>query len=413
MFNLTNHEKNMSVIVSNQFLTALADSVYDVAIFWYIYDQSGSALLASFVTAISFLTQVIVGPFIGVLADYKNPKWTMQLGFALMIFVGISMAFIYYFLLDYFVILLYLGVIIHDIGMATIKPARSKLLPRIVGRERIVQVNGYISSSSQIALTLGKSMSGFLIALIGFIGVMLSHAALYLLASILLKLLIDLSLSKTNESAGDVESVREKKEQSYISDIKDTFQLMRSFRPLFKLIIIGMVINVASVIGPLFVVIVREQYSSGSIVFGWFNAIGAVAGVVVGLFANRIINFVKPYMMFGLSMSGAGLSMMLVGTLSNIYAGMTVYFIMSFLLTVFNIAFSSLIITLVEDEYRGRVNNLTTALATIMIPVFSVLGGYVADQLSASIVYVFAGVWVVFWGIVIFIDKDVRAIESV
>ncbi|WP_197063096.1 MFS transporter [Pontibacillus marinus] len=403
----------MSVIVSNQFLTALADSVYDVAIFWYIYDQSGSALLASIVTAISFITQILAGPFIGVLADYKNPKWTMQLGFTLMIFVGISMAFIYYFLLDYFVILLYLGVIIHDIGMATIKPAKSKLLPRIVGTERIVQVNGYISSSSQIALTLGKSMSGFLIAFIGFIGVMLSHAALYLLASILLKLLIDFTLSQTNESEENAESERENKKQSYISDIKDAFQLMRSFRPLFKLIVIGMVINVASVIGPLFVVIVREQYSSGPIVFGWFNAVGAIAGVVVGLFANRIINFVKPYMMFGLSMSGAGLSMILVGTLSNIYAGMGVYFIMSFFLTVFNIAFSSLLITLVEDEYRGRVNNLTTAFATIMIPVFSVLGGFVADQISASIVYIFAGVWVVVWGIMIYLDKDIREIESV
>lgn len=406
-------KKNMSIIVSNQFLTSLADSVYDVAIFWYVYDQSGSALLASVITALSFLTQIIAGPFIGVLADRNDPKTTMFFGFVLMILVGISMSVFYYFIFNYFIILLYLGVVIHDIGMTTIKPAKNRLLPRIVGMDKIVQVNGYITSTSQIAVVLGKSISGFLIALIGFIGVMLSHSAFYILASILLKFLIDYSIDKQNKADGKGEEAEPPKAQSYLSDIKEAFQLMRSYRPLFKLIIIGMVLNVASVIGPLFVVIIKEQYNSGAIVFGWFNAFGALAGIIVGLFAKRIINVVKPYIMFGISIVVAGVTMIIVGTLTNIYVGIIVYFMMSFSLTVFNIAFSSLLITLVEDKYRGRVNNLTLAIAAIMIPIVSVLGGYIADQMSASIVYVFAGIWVAVWGSVIFFDKDVKTIERI
>ncbi|GLO64679.1 hypothetical protein [Oceanobacillus kimchii] len=66
--------RNMKVIVSNQFLTQLADSVYDIAIFWYVYEVSQSALLASIITALTFATQILVGPLLGTFADRFEPK---------------------------------------------------------------------------------------------------------------------------------------------------------------------------------------------------------------------------------------------------------------------------------------------------------------------------------------------------
>ncbi|MFD1018573.1 MFS transporter [Thalassobacillus hwangdonensis] len=408
-----NVKRNMGVIVTNQFLTALADSIYDVVIFWYVYEQTQSALFASFITAISFVTQIILGPFIGVFVDRREPKRAMQLGFLIMVLVGLSVSLFYFYLNDYFIILLYLGVILHEIGMVTVGPAKNKLLPRIVGMERIVQVSGYISSTSQVSIILGKSLSGFLIAAIGFIGVMLTHSVVYIVASLLLNLLIVTTLHNkdiVNESAAAMEK---KQFSSYVADLKDAFKLMRSHRPLYKLIWIGMVLNVASVIGPLFVVIVQEQYGAGAVVFGWFHTIGACAGILVGLFAKNIVNSLKPYLVFGISITLAGVTILTVGTLTDLYSGMAVYFIMTFCLTVFNIAFSSLMITLVQDEYRGRVKNLMGAIAAFMIPAVSIIGGYVADQSSASFVYVIAGIWVSLWGSLIFFDKDIRTIKEI
>ncbi|KGX92272.1 hypothetical protein N781_17490 [Pontibacillus halophilus JSM 076056 = DSM 19796] len=405
--------RNMSVIVTNQFLTALADSIYDVAIFWYVYDQTQSALYASILTTISMLTQILIGPFMGVVADRNHPKWTMQLGFVLMIAVGITMTIAYVTFLDYFVILLYIGVVIHEIGMTTILPAKSKLLPRIVSMDRIVQVNGYISSTSQIAVVLGKSISGFLISLVGFVGVMLSHSAIYLLACLLLQVLFLSSTTKREDAIQMAATEEVKRKFAFFNELKEALKIMRSHRTLFKLIMIGMVINLASVIGPLFIVVVREQYNGGAIVFGWFNAVGAIGGILVGLFAKRLLNWFKPVHTFTGSMIAGGVSISLVGMLTNVYMGMALYFSLSFCLTIFNVAFSSLLITLVEDEYRGRIQNLTMSIAAIFIPIIAIIGGYVADLTSAGLVYIVAGIWVVLGGCYVFFDRDVRTIEEI
>lgn len=409
-------KRNMSVIVSNQFLTALADSIYDITIFWYVYHESQSALLASLITALSFTTQILIGPFLGVIADRRNPKQTMRIGFLLMTVVGVSLSVFYFFLADYFLILVYLGLLIHDVGMFLIAPAKNKLLPRIVGMEKIVHVNGYITSTSSAATILGNAISGFVIALIGFVGVMLTHSVLYILASLLLSFLVNLSSQERKkddqpEQPEATQTQEEKKKSSYMKEIKEAFVIIKANRPLFKTIMLGMLLNIASIVGPLFVVLVSEQYNGSAVTFGWFNVFGVAAGIIAGFTTKNLVQKMKPFLLFGVAVTVAGFMFVILAVLTNKLIGMAIYFMLSYMLTIFNIAFSSLLITLVEDQYRGRVMNLTAALSALFIPAFTLLGGLLADVYSASILYIFAGGWIVLFGVIIFFDKDVRKIR--
>ena len=194
-------KRNMSLIVTNQFLTMLADSIFTISIMWYMYDITQSPLSSALVTAVGALTAVFIAPFIGVLVDRKEPKSSMQIGYIIMVSVGVLLTLAYLFWLDGVAFAIYVALIVHNICMTFIAPAKNKLLPRIVGVERIVKVNGYISSTSETSYLIGQGISGVLITLMGFVGVMLLHSGVYIIASILLIFVINISLPRVEEDS--------------------------------------------------------------------------------------------------------------------------------------------------------------------------------------------------------------------
>lgn len=94
--------------------------------------------------------------------------------------------------------------------MLLIEPAKNKLIPRIVVKNKIVQTNDFVSSTSQAGEVIGQSLSGILIGLIGFAGVMLTHSGVYLLASILLFFVISIkSQTESLKEGGEERSLRQ------------------------------------------------------------------------------------------------------------------------------------------------------------------------------------------------------------
>ena len=177
-----------------------------------------------------------------------------------MILVGIVPSVVYTTAIDLIVLFIYLALIIHVVCMLFISPAKNKLLPRIVGLPRIVRVNGYISSTSQTASLIGESISGFIIGAIGFTGVMLFHSGIYLLASILLMLVINISLPPEVEPK---EKVLVPKKDSMWHELKEGFSVLKRNRPIFKLI-----------------VLVATQYGANAVQFGLLHAAAAVGGII-------------------------------------------------------------------------------------------------------------------------------------
>ncbi|WP_158234713.1 MFS transporter [Lentibacillus sediminis] len=401
-------KRNMSLIVTNQFFTAIADSIFDLAILWYVYQLTDSALYASMVTAIVVLTGITAGPLIGVFIDRTTPKTSMQIGYCLMIFVGIMLSLVFMLWLDVLLMFIYVAIVIQNMCMVLINPALGKLLPRIVGESRIVRVNGYISSTGKTGDLIGQSISGFLIGLIGFAGVMLTHSGIYLLASILLMFVI--SIKKTSE--GVEETAAASKTSGWFRELKDGFLTLYRNRPIFKMVLFATALNVTTVAGSLLVVLVIDRYGANAIQFGFMNAAGALMGIIIGLIASKIIHVAKPNIMLGSMNLLGGLAFIGMGMVTNLYIGTFFFLLMTFSSIIINIVFGSLLIILVKDEFRGRVMTLTSALASLLIPVVAVTGGYVADLFQVHYLFLFAGIWMIALGFFPLIDKDVRSIKE-
>ncbi|GEL78226.1 MFS transporter [Tenuibacillus multivorans] len=397
-------KRNMRLIVSNQFFTTLADSMFDIAILWYVYQLTNSAFFAATVMAITTLTNVLVAPVIGVFLDRKEPKTSMQIGYAFMFLIGIMLASGYFIQLDSLIFLIYVSIILQHVCMIFVGPAENKLLPRIVGENRIVKVNGYITSTSQTSKLIGQSISGFVIGLIGFIGVMLTHSFFYLLASILLIFVINISLEQ---------SVEEKKTRpSFLKELKSGLHVLKNNKPVFKMVLLATALNVTTIAGSLLVVLVTNQYGATAIQFGLLNASGAVIGIIMGLLASKIINLTRPFIIMTIDFIIAGLAFIGMGMTDNYYIGLLFFILMIGSGTIEGIMYSSILIILVQDEFRGRVATITVALASFLIPPLTMLGGYMADVYQVSYLFLFAGAWMALWALVPILDRDIRSINK-
>ncbi|WP_054712645.1 MFS transporter [Bacillus sp. JCM 19041] len=273
-------KRNMSLIISNQFLATLAESILHLMIIWFIYERTGSALYASGVMAVIMVTQIFVGPFMGVFVDRFEPKRAMQIGYGIMVMVGVILAISYIVAPSLIVLSIYIALILHNICAQWIGPAKSKLLPRIVGNPNVVKTNGLISSTGQTADLLGQSVSGFLIALIGFVGVVLMHSGVYLIASFLLIFVIDLTRKKQDASIELVEAPSKKR---FFTEMREGYHILKENRPVFKSILLASALNLVTVASALTVVLVSDRYGASAVQFGIFNACGALGGIITGL----------------------------------------------------------------------------------------------------------------------------------
>lgn len=403
-------KRNISLIVTNQFLTDLADSIFTISIMWYMYDITQSPLSSALITAVGALTSVFIAPVIGVLVDRKEPKTSMQIGYLVMVVVGVFLALIYLFWLDVIVFSIYAVLIIHNICMTFIGPAKNKLLPRIVGIHKIVKVNGYISSTSSTASMIGQAISGVLITIMGFVGVMVFHSGVYVIASILLIFVINVAASQEEEEQNNTQV----KKTSLFIEMKEGWVVLRENRAILKLTLIASAMNATTVAGALVVVLISDYYEGNAFQYGLFGAFAAVSSILIGLVADKVTSFAKPAIVMFVAMAISGIAFLSMGLTTALYLGIFFFVIMNTLMTVYGILWSSLLIVLVEDKFRGRVFTLNSAIASFLMPGFAIAGGFIAEWgIPVNRLFVGAGIWVLFLSFFLLVDPDIRGIQKV
>ncbi len=399
------------MIVTNQFLTNLADSIFTISIMWYMFEITGSPLSSALITAVGSLSSVFIAPIIGVLVDRREPKSSMQFGYLAMVIVGVFLSLAYLFWLDGVAFAIYTALIIHDISMTFIGPAKNKLLPRIVGVNRIVKVNGYISSTSSTASLIGQAISGVLITIMGFVGVMLFHSGVYVIASILLIFVINIAAPQEEEAHSDVQ---EKKKTSMFSEMKEGWVVLLRNRAIFKLTLLGSAMNATTIAGALAVVLITDHYGGNAFQFGLFGAFAAVSSILVGLVADKATSFARPAIVMFSTMLVSAIAFLSMGLTTALYLGILFFVIMNVLMTVYGILYSALLIVLVEDKFRGRVFTLNGAIASFLMPGFAIAGGIIAEWgIPVNQLFVGAGIWVLLLSFFLLVDPDIRGIQKV
>lgn len=175
--------KDFGWLWAGQVISQLGDGLTKVALLWFVYNLTGSAMKMTFIGVLQTIPPLMFGAFAGVLLD-RIPKR------AAMIIIDVVRAVLLVLIPLLFAMgllsLTWLYVLVFATSMFAMAfgPALNAAVPLLVKRDQLVRANAVMQSSMTIGQLLGPAISGVLIAVIGAQNVLYVNAAAFGLSAL-------------------------------------------------------------------------------------------------------------------------------------------------------------------------------------------------------------------------------------
>lgn len=166
-----------------QLISALGDTVYAIALGFWVLEKTGSTAVMGTLMAVSSLPRVMIAPFAGVLVDRLDRKWMLVAMDAIrglfVVLVGVAACAGR---VEVWMVMV-AGLVI-SAASAFFNPAVSSTIPDIVPSGSIVQANSAFALLSTGSGVVGSAAGGFLYQLLGAPLMFLANGISYVVAAV-------------------------------------------------------------------------------------------------------------------------------------------------------------------------------------------------------------------------------------
>jgi DHA3 family tetracycline resistance protein-like MFS transporter len=374
--------RDYALLFAGMTVSLLGDGIYLVAIAWQVYELSDSPTALSIVGVAWTLPLVLFVLLGGVVSDRVDRRKVM-IAADLIRFAGIAAlgALSVAGVLELWHVVALVAV--YGVGEAFFGPAFGAIVPDIVPREQLVQVNSLNQLARPLAHRLaGPALGGAIIALLGAGGAFLFDAGTFVVSA------AALALMKPRLPQRD-----DTEERSVSRDIREGWRFVRARTWLWGTLVAAS-ITLLVFWGPYEVLIpyvVKNDLGGGAAALGLVFAIGGVGSVLAaiaigqrGLPRRHITFMYLTWALGGLAIAGYGVA-------SAIWQAMAVSFVVGALDTAGLIVWGTMLHRLVPSGLLGRVESFDWLVSIALVPVSFAVTGPIAGGLGADATLVGAG----------------------
>ena len=385
MFKDINKNKNQDVdiLLIGRIATNIADSLFYITILWYFKTTFHSPVALSLIFIADSTIDMCAFLF-GPLIDRVYIKKLLK-----SVTIGQTCLSLVVTLLFYFedcnqivLVLLLLTYVSSTIGSTLIYPAEEKILPLIVNRDKLSNVNGLFQLTYRILDLFLDALATLLITYLSLSATMIISAFVFATAfCFYTKLYLPKDLI-----------VAEKDEKyftgKYLHDLLKGWQVLKNEGQILLLIIPLAVTNlfygIASVGMPYF----ASQYlTKSAISYGGLELFSSIGGLLGSLIISKI-GILKQNLerIVVICLGLAGISVILETMIANSIPMLILVFVLSsaFWISIMNINFEVLIQESFNPHILGRIETINSSIINCMIPIGSFLGGIIVQRVSAS-----------------------------
>lgn len=382
---------NFILIFFGKLASQIGDSIYNIAIGWFILSFTGSAFQMAIYMVIGTLTYVICCPFGGVISDkVKRKRLIVYLDIIRGVTVAVVGIMMYFGIVSIW--MFYIASVILSVCGALFVPASNALIPLIVKEESLTRANSAISTVNSISSILGLIMGGVLYQMIGIQGIFILNSVSYILSGI-----SEMFIKLTENGISFIEI--EFKMNHFVKDFKDGFAEFNENKGMMKLVWSASLINLVAT--PLFAIFIPYMFNqvihSIPVHLAYVNAAFAVGGIIGAVilsilpqrekvFRNIFIGFAsdcvlcigmffvfRAYMVGDILYFGFLVVMVIVGGLIGMAS------------SIMNIPLMGLLQKSISNENLGKVFSMINTIAMCSMPIGLMIGGILADMLPIHI----------------------------
>jgi len=168
-----------------QLTSQIGDSLNKVALLWFVYQLTGSALKMAVIGLLQTVPPLVLGPIVGVYLD-RLPKKKTMIGVDLIRTMLVALIPSLYAIDALTLEGLYCLVFLNAIVSMVFGPALASSVPSIVDRSQLTSANAWLQGTANAGVLIGPIISGIGIATIGAHNVLYVDAATFLVSALCL-----------------------------------------------------------------------------------------------------------------------------------------------------------------------------------------------------------------------------------
>lgn len=377
--------RSFALLWSGQTISSLGDSLYRVALAWWVLEKTGSATAMGTVLIFS-MTPMLIFLLLGGVAVDRLPRILLMLGSDALrgIVSGVVAAMAFANVLEVWHI--YIASIVFGFVDAFFQPAYVATVPEITPRESLNSANALTSLSRQLTGTVGPAIGATIVALGGTPLAFALDSASFFLSALCLLPIPPLAPPRADVPASERRSI--------VRDLREGLQAVLANPWLWVTITLAALGNVTSG-GPLAVALpflIKNTLGASVGLLGLSGSMISLGQVLGSIWLGRIARLRRRGLIAygGLLLSGvAVLLYVLPGGVIGIAIGALIF---GASLAAFGLVWTSTLQEMVPSALLGRVSSIDYLGSFVLLPIGYGLAGWATDMVGAPLVFIVGGI---------------------
>jgi major facilitator superfamily transporter permease len=398
---------NIYKLLMGRIATNIADSLFYMAILWYFKENRNSQLMVSMLFTISSgidMMSFSLGPLIDKISIKGLLKYSTFIQIVISIIVvtilGIGQKS---YIIDIVLLLLF---IISSILSAIIYPSEYKLLPLFVTKKDLLRFNGLFQVTYKILDLILDGITTFIITFSSVSFTIIFSAVIFGIA-LLFYHSIQINILAKNILEDDSYFT-----SSYFNDLLLGWKTLRKEKSILELILPLCVVNLFYGIFAVGLPFFAQTYIQTSALGYGKLLIASSFGSIIGAFLVQKFDLGKKNMgqFIAICFLGAGIFRLFVPLSVSVGIGLVLInsVISPLWITMMNTNFEALVQTSFSSAILGRVETINDSLLSIMIPIGTLLGGWIVKSYGSLITQYIYGIALICSSIYYFIVEKLK-----
>lgn len=371
-------QRDFTFLWLGQLISRIGDTVRLVALPFYIYGLTGSALATGAMFMAQLLPPLLLGSFAGVLVDRWDRKRTMIISdilraVCLLPLLAVSSQESLW--------ILYTVALMLSIISVIFNPARRSLLPRLVDEKDLVAANSMDAVGDNVARLIGPSLGGIALAFGGLTSVILVDALSYILSALFISFIIGVSDTKSEPAEAEETGPAPQRPWARLwQEWLQGLEMLRSNRALTVLfVVVAISILGESVITVLIVPFVKDTLQVGALGFGWLLTARGLGGLIGGILVGHLGKTVSPARLLPMGLIGSGVVLLVFTWSQSLVLALVLLVLIGLPVMAVMISETTLLQILTPDSHRGRIFGIYETVLSLTMLIGMGLAGVLAD----------------------------------
>ena len=383
-----------ALLWTGQTTSRLGDSLYRIALAWWVLEKTGSAVTMGTVLILSQIPLLLFLLIGGVVVD-RLPR--IRIMFASDILSGLVIAFVAVFSwLDLLQIWhIYVASIIFGFVEAFFFPAYQAVIPQITPSELLTSANSLNGLSQRVTGIVGPALGAALVAAGGTSVTFALDALSFFISAVCVLPLLRLNLDPgrreadtTGEKCSTERSINAALKQGF-ADLRDGFKLVARIPWIWITILLFGLINIMDA-GPRAVALpflIREDLGADVGLLGLIGSATSLGFVLGMIWLGQYVRLHRRGLLAYLSVLVSGACLLPFGLKLPVPVLVGSAFISGIALSVFSLIWTHTLQEMVPGNMLGRVYSIDALGSFVLLPIGFALAGWGTDLLGAPTVF--------------------------